>query len=182
MSGGVAVKAFHYTYDDADNRLTEQAGTTPRSFAAYSGSLNLLNSQTASGPLRVSGAVSASSTVTVNGQNATPLGAATVFSADLPNQTAGNLALTVVATTAGAGSNTATATYHVNVKGTRGHTLTLERGRPGERRTRNASKRQSTPVTASCHALYFPSPLRSVRSGSDPGGGGIKEAKSRGLN
>jgi RHS repeat-associated protein len=115
MSGGVATKAFHYTYDNADNRLTEQAGTTSRGFNAFSGSLNQLNSQTAGGPLRVSGAVSAVSTVTVNGQNATPLGAATVFSTDLANPPPGNLGLTVVATTAGAGSNSATATYHVNV-------------------------------------------------------------------
>ena len=109
---GSTYKTWHYDYNNFGNRISDQTQATPRSFA-YSNSLNQVSSQSAGGPLVVSGTVTPNSTVTVNGQSATTNGAAGSFSKTLGSQTPGTVAFSVVATAPGAA--TATKNYQVTV-------------------------------------------------------------------
>jgi len=109
---GVTSKTWHYDYNEFGNRTSDQTQVTPRSFG-YNNLLNQVSSQSASGPMRVSGTVAPSSTVTVNGLSATSNGAAGTFARSLENQTPGSTTFTVVATAPGAA--TATKNYQVTV-------------------------------------------------------------------
>jgi len=117
MVGTTTTKAWHYNYDDGGNRLSDETQTTPRTFS-YGTHVNNLTSQAARGPVRVSGAVSPGSTVTVNGQSATS-GAKTSFSTDLASQAPGAINISVAATASGGSSATANFTATVGDAGAR---------------------------------------------------------------
>jgi RHS repeat-associated protein len=102
---------FHYSYDAAGNRTSEQIGNNVSGVAVNA--LNRLVSQQPAGQLHVGGSLNEPGTVTVNGR-ATVADASNAFSARVPVQSGAN-ALTVVAKD-GSG-NTRTQIYDLDSTG-----------------------------------------------------------------
>jgi RHS repeat-associated protein len=106
------LSTFHYGYDAAANRTSEQIGDVVSGVTVNA--MNRLVSQQPSGQLHVGGSLSEAGTVTVNGRQAA-VDASNGFAARVPIQAGAN-ALTVVATDTS--NNSHTQIYDLNSTGT----------------------------------------------------------------